>query len=298
MNPIIIHVLCLLVIVSIYIIVYCSNLKSVNIKTWIVLLSLVIIGLAILPVCTRGLTNIEYDGYGNYLDGVVGSSLGAVTMMVVLYQNKKQNEFYQKQQFTDSLFRLIDSQKSLIDKIIYRDNDQNVAKGLDALLYAYGVLCDSIRQYCLDNGIFKLSAKQYVKVSNWYFGQVHKCCIGIDSYFRHLYHIIDYIDQQKFLTSAEKQEYVDLIQSNMFYEEIMFVFDSAISPYGNKKAFPLYVKYNFFKHYDNHIQISKSIVLADAEPEMYDKVSDIIERSLIHLDAIRQIVEEQKRKII
>lgn len=298
MNPIIIHVLCLLVIVTIYIIIYCYNLKSVNIKIWIILLSLVIVGLAILPFYTRGFANIEYNSYGDYLAGVIGSSLSAITLMVVLYQNKKQNEFYQKQQFTDSLFRLIDSQKSLIDKLIYRNNDQNIAKGLDALLKAYCVLCDSINKDCCHKGFYKLSAKQYEKLSNYYFGQVYKCCKGIDSYFRHLYHIIDYIDQQKFLTSAEKQEYVDLVQSNMMYEEIMFVFENAKSPYGKEKAFPLYVKYNFFKHFDNHIQIAKSIVLENVESEVYDEVCDVIENSLIHLDAIRLIIEEQKRKII
>lgn len=71
----------------------------------------------------------------------------------------------------------------------------------------------------------------------------------ISRYFRQLFQIIKFIDEQKFISKKEKYQYIKILRSSLTNREEEFIFDNSISPYGSawieKKYF---LKYKIIKN--------------------------------------------------
>jgi hypothetical protein len=73
-------------------------------------------------------------------------------------------------------------------------------------------------------------------------------------YFRHLYHIIKYIDKSEVV---DKEKYIDLVQAQMSDEELVITFYNGLSKYGVKNFYPLLDKYSFLENIQNRGEVFK-----------------------------------------
>ncbi len=58
------------------------------------------------------------------------------------------------------------------------------------------------------------------------------CQIILGHYFRHMYHIVDYINKQKFINKETKRYYVKLLRSQLSTDEQALLFLNSITPLG------------------------------------------------------------------
>ena len=64
-------------------------------------------------------------------------------------------------------------------------------------------------------------------------------------YFRHLYHLLKFIQTEG---EIEKQKYSDLVQAQMSYDELYLIAINGISNYGRKKMLPLLNEFSFLEN--------------------------------------------------
>ena len=82
-----------------------------------------------------------------------------------------------------------------------------------------------------------------IKLAYKPFFQTYQLEIG--HYFRHLYHIIKFIDQGNL---DDKQSYVNLVQAQLSGHESLLIFYNCLSKYGSKRFKPLIEKYALFEN--------------------------------------------------
>ncbi len=122
----------------------------------------------------------------------------------------------------------------------------------DKKVFAYLFLCHGIELE--NNSWFKSSYvfKKYVKkelielvftsIENYNSNQDNSLCLlyspgngfinVISRYFRQLYQIIKFIDEQKYISEEEKYQYIKILRSSLTNREEEFIFNNSISPYG------------------------------------------------------------------
>lgn len=66
----------------------------------------------------------------------------------------------------------------------------------------------------------------------------------ISRYFRQLFQIIKFIDEQKFISEKSKYQYIKILRSSLTNREEEFIFNNSISPYGSA-----WIKHNYFTKY-------------------------------------------------
>ncbi len=73
-----------------------------------------------------------------------------------------------------------------------------------------------------------------------------------DHYFRHLYQIVKFIDNSKFLDKSdeieERYKYTSILRATLSPYELIWLFYNCISLYGNQKFKPLIEKYSLLKN--------------------------------------------------
>lgn len=66
----------------------------------------------------------------------------------------------------------------------------------------------------------------------------------ISRYFRQLFQIIKFIDEQKFISKKTKYQYIKILRSSLTNREEEFIFNNSISPYGSA-----WIKNKYFTKY-------------------------------------------------
>lgn len=150
-----------------------------------------------------------------YLVFVHGNSLNSNEW----FRNSEDFKKYSQQK------KYIDYLVDAIDKIIYENIDQregNVFYIKQALIQRQSNLLISIRRNLMNT---------------------------VSRYFRQIYQIYVYIDDQTFLTQKQKYKYAKIFRTNLTNEEQELMFNNILSPYGNEwRKKDLILKYKPFKN--------------------------------------------------
>ena len=190
----------------------------------------------------------DFGVFGDYIGGVIGTIVGfiSVAYIYITYKgqvaiSKNQNSFQRKQQFESTFFSLLDVQRSIIlnlKGVVYpktesssdyqyiTDLKEDLSRRLEELKY---------EPADLEN---KKSNPLKIHIHSIYEGlfQAHAAQLG--HYFRHLYHLLKYIDDS-WDKEEEKKKYYDIVQAQMSHDELYITAINGISCYGRKKMLPL-----------------------------------------------------------
>lgn len=201
----------------------------------------------------------EFAWFGDYIGGIIGS-ISALIGIVFLYRTYKiqldisscQERIQRRQQFEDTFFSLLGQQRSIItnirgkipikkgqsfeEKMSYEYVSQlrhDLAEQLQTLNFEPNALAEG------KTNILKLRVNEIYTD----FFLAHAAQLG--HYFRHLYHLLKFIQTER---EIEKQKYSDLVQAQMSYDELYLIAINGISNYGRKKMLPLLNEFSFLEN--------------------------------------------------
>lgn len=218
-----------------------------------------------------------YGTFGDYIGGVLGTLLTLISIIYIYKTYKsqlgiaaQQQKLLELQQFETTFFNLLNNQRSILmtssgrfydmtkipyDKIIYK-NYQFIKKVVEEL---------KLRMSDFEYDLEYLSADNIEHITeriNDYYDNVYKVhCIELGHYFRHLYHLLRYIQDSKIINP---KKYSDIVQAQMSNDELFLIFYNAVSKYGNAKTLPLLesfsflenVRYDEFSYFKKHQELN------------------------------------------
>lgn len=200
----------------------------------------------------------DFGIFGDYAGGVVGTLTGLISV-VFLYRtyriqieiSRTQETQQQSSQFENTFFMLLSQQRSILHQIEGELIDSyGVKRNYEG--YAY---ISKLRQ----NLEIRLSDLMYeellisrenknilkVKVHSLYHDLFQSHASQLGHYFRHLYHIVKFVDGS---SEPNKKKYVDIVQSQMNTDELYLTAINGVSNYGRKRMLPLLDKYSFLEN--------------------------------------------------
>lgn len=213
----------------------------------------------------------DFGTFGDYIGGVLGSliSLISISLLYRTYKTqlditKVQEERSYIQQFENTLFELLSNQRTILttSKGTFYDRKDISTKGI--------ILCDhqfidkvaeelkiQMLDFEYDHSLLKQENINLIRIIiNDHYSEVFtKHTTQLGHYFRHLYHILKYIDTSEI---SNKKKYVDLVQAQMSNNELYISFYNGISIYGRKKMLPLMDKYSFLENLKDNDFTTKS----------------------------------------
>lgn len=201
----------------------------------------------------------DFALFGDYIGGIIGP-ICALVGIIFLYRTYRiqldisstQERIQQKQQFDETFFSLLGQQRNIVvnikgkfpigsgqefeEKTSYEYISQlrkDLADHLQDLNYEFDALTngsiDKIR-----NKVNEIYSELFLS---------HSSQMG--HYFRHLYHILKLIKEER---EIDGKEYADIVQAQMSYDELYLVAVNGISDYGRKKMLPLLDEYSFLEN--------------------------------------------------
>lgn len=203
----------------------------------------------------------DFGTFGDYIGGVLGTLISLISI-VLLYRTykaqlditKSQEDRSYIQQFESTFFELLSNQRTILTmcKGVFYDRKDLSKRGI--------VLCDyqfidkvaeelkiQMLDFEYDYSLLKQENINLIRiVINDHYSEVFtKHATQLGHYFRHLYHILKYIDASEI---PDKKKYVDLVQAQMSNNELYISFYNGISIYGRKRMLPLMDKYSFLEN--------------------------------------------------
>ncbi|WP_431510203.1 putative phage abortive infection protein [Variovorax sp. DAIF25] len=153
-------------------------------------------------------------------------------------QMQAQAETLELQQFEATFFQLLRAHGDIVNAIdIVNMKSQHVTRGRDCIKTFYerleGSIYGSVRRDLLGRARSGYGA----------FYQEHEHELG--HYFRHLYHIIKFVDLSNV---AEKRRYTSFVRAQISSFECLMLFYNCLSEQGEENFKPLAEKYALFKH--------------------------------------------------
>ncbi len=98
--------------------------------------------------------------------------------------------------------------------------------------------------------------------SDFYNSDQDVACKNLDIYYRHLFGMIHYIDTQNFLSRKEKQEFVQIIRSQLTTDELAILFMFSLSTVSDKWQLPALKNKNWLIHeYDLFINLPADYII-------------------------------------
>lgn len=201
----------------------------------------------------------EFAWFGDYVGGVIGT-ISALIGIVFLYRTYKiqldisssQERIQQRQQFEDTFFSLLGQQRNIIANIKGKFPIGNGQSFEERTSYEYvsqlrNDLANQLQVLNFESNALADGKINILKIrvneiySNFFLA--HAAQLG--HYFRHLYHLLKFIQTERKL---DKQKYFDLVQAQMSYDELYLIAINGISNYGRKKLLPLLNDYSFLEN--------------------------------------------------
>lgn len=172
-----------------------------------------------------------YDKLGLFIGGITAPvvSIATIILLYKTYSSQRdeleqaktlasqQHGFIQKQKFETTFFNLLESQNKIRESFTL--NDESSYK---ALALIKGKLKSNYERYKHENKNEMLRAKiayREVFVSGYH--------VLLGHYFRHLYHILKFIDdtvENKIITKEEGRSFSDILQANLSSNELALLF--------------------------------------------------------------------------
>ncbi|WP_289225764.1 putative phage abortive infection protein [Bacteroides acidifaciens] len=200
----------------------------------------------------------DFGIFGDYAGGVIGTLTGLISI-VFLYRtyriqieiSRVQESQQQSSQFEITFFTLLSQQRSILLQISGElTNSYGKKKTYKGHTYIGMLrrdleirLSDLVYEERLISEDNKNDLK--VKVNFLYYDLFQSHASQLGHYFRHLYHIMKFVDDS---CELNKKKYIDLIQAQMNADELYLTAINGISNYGRKRMLPLLDKYSFLEN--------------------------------------------------
>ena len=181
----------------------------------------------------------DFGVFGDYIGGVLGSLIALISI-ILLYRTyrtqlditKKQENQLLIQQFESTFFELLRNQRTILMscKGAFYDGKSVANKGYVLNDYQYiDKIAEELRLQML-NFEYDLALLEVrninltrIIINDYYIEVFSKHASQLSHYFRHLYHILKYVDKSGLL-EKDKKKYIDLIQAQMSNNEYIFHF--------------------------------------------------------------------------
>jgi len=149
-----------------------------------------------------------------------------------------QSKLYEKQNFENTFFQLLNIYKDMLDSIEFEAKDNKIFKGKKAFNELYS---DYFNRFEDEIITYEKLMESYTSFTNTHHSDV-------DSYFRTLYRIIKFVSEYKDdYKQIDKQFYINLLRAQLSFAEHFFIFINGLSTQGEKFKI-LIEKYSFLEH--------------------------------------------------
>lgn len=231
--------------------------QSIKILYWAIALVLFLLPILIYCITLRTDEFAESSGdfgvFGDYIGGTVGTVVGIISIFL-LYETytsqvrfaRKQDAVAKFQQFEATFFNLLEQQQMLREQLrgVIGDHEFH---GLSYLKRLREDLSDALS--CLNYRMDEITVDNKVLLKNvvnqLYLDFFLPNVSHLGHYFRHIYHILKYVDDSHI---PEVKGYVDILQAQLSNDELYLLAINGISNYGRRKMLPLMDKYSLLEN--------------------------------------------------
>lgn len=233
-----------------------KKLIQVGVVFIVVLVLGVTIGMYVLQFHKGGLSKSTSDwgNFGGYINGVIGTSFGALSVILIYLTYSNQVKFSTLQQFESTFFNLLQVQREILKSLHTKGwyeygyvNGEKIDTNLHGADYIEWV-SDEIEKQLNEAFINWTSTDRdeiQEKITEVYTSVSKGQEAMLWHYFRHLYHIIKYVDECS-IEDNKKQKYIDIISAQMDDNEHYVEFYNCISlDHGWYRLRPLLDEYHF-----------------------------------------------------
>lgn len=189
---------------------------------WVIVILLTISPIIVYVITLRKTDFAESSGdfgvFGDYIGGTIGSIVGAISIYLVYitYTSQvkfaiKQDEAMKRQQFEATYFSLLEQQQMIRSQLKGKIGDDT----FEGILYLQGLktqLVDALSElnYIQDEVTEDNKVMLKNRVNGLYMDFFLPNVSNLGHYFRHLYHILKYVDDSQL---SDSKKYADLFQS-------------------------------------------------------------------------------------
>lgn len=232
-----------------------------NIRILFLALALVIVIVPIIIYCITlraeefAESSEDFGIFGDYIGGTVGTVVGIISVFL-LYETytsqvrfaRKQDAVAKFQQFETTFFNLLEQQQMLREQlgVVIGDNE---FQGLSYLKRLREDLSDALSYLNYMTDEITADNKVLLKnvVNQLYLDFFLPNVSHLGHYFRHIYHILKYVDDSHI---PEVKGYVDILQAQLSNDELYLLAINGISNYGRRKMLPLMDKYSLLENFN------------------------------------------------
>lgn len=232
-----------------------------NIRILFLALALVIVIVPIIIYCITlraeefAESSEDFGIFGDYIGGTIGTAVGIISVFL-LYETytsqvrfaRKQDAVAKFQQFETTFFNLLEQQQMLREQLggVIWDNE---FQGLSYLKRLREDLSDALSYLNYRTDEITADNKVLLKnvVNQLYLDFFLPNVSHLGHYFRHIYHILKYVDDSHI---PEVKGYVDILQAQLSNDELYLLAINGISNYGRRKMLPLMDKYSLLENFN------------------------------------------------
>ncbi|EGR2241139.1 Hypothetical protein VCSRO12_3650 [Vibrio cholerae] len=169
---------------------------------------------------------------------------------------RQQSSIFEQQRFESTFFQLMNLHNEIVKSMQIKYMDRTI-EGRECFLVLYN------ERYRLKKG------NSYDEVYEKFY-QDH--CSEIGHYFRHVYHMIDFIEQSSI---ENKKQYSNFIRAQLSDYELILLFNNGLSIHSKDKMKPLIEKYELFEHLSIKLMNFGSARINEYDISAFGKSSDI-----------------------
>lgn len=233
--------------------------QNFKVLFWIIAIILVIAPIVIYSFTLSADGFAESSGdfgiFGDYIGGTVGTIVGIISIFLLYITYTSQVEFARKQdksakrlQFESTFFNMLEQQQMLREQLGGKIGNESYL-GLSYLERLREELSDALSNlnYRMDEVTVENKILLKNIVNQLYLDFFLPNVSHIGHYFRHLYHILKYVEDSH-LPNAKG--YVDILQAQLSNDELYLLAINGISNYGRRKMLPLMDKYSLLENFN------------------------------------------------
>lgn len=256
---------------------YCNNI----VKLGIVVISAFVIFFFLykfIPTDKGDMLEILY-----YIGGIISGifAFGAFFVASITYLNQKETGDLQR--FENTLFNMLSLQQQITNELKYYGSEpvkfpidreepimHNITKrGREIFEFMWKEKCftefdkDNTGRILLDNKIWYEGMSEVLMRKENGYDSFREVAI-FDHYFRHLYRIIKFIDDAKWLGEVEQYKYTSIVRATLSSYELVWLYYNCLYGAGQPKFKSLIEKYAFLKNLrDEFLTISREVIDKD-----------------------------------
>lgn len=197
----------------------------------------------------------DFGIFGDYIGGTVGTIVGIISIYL-LYKTytsqvlfaRNQAIVEKRQQFESTFFNLLERQQSLREQLECKIGEEHF-QSFSYLKRMREELSDALA--CLNYREEEVTVENKILLKNivnqLYLDFFIPNVSHLGHYFRHLYHIIKYVDESNL---QDAKQYVDILQAQLSNDELYLLAINGISNYGRRKMLPLMDKYSLLENFN------------------------------------------------